>query len=142
MNSWKAILAALVIFTAGIFTGGALIRKWAPAPAPALNESVNDAPFLPREVKEDYVRWLAKELHLSKEQTAKITEDIGESQQRIRILFEFVGPEMREEMQQVRDSIKAVLTPEQQTKYEELRKRRSRRSPDPAADAQPKPAGE
>jgi Spy/CpxP family protein refolding chaperone len=130
VNTWKVILATLVIFAAGFFTGGTLLHKFGAGVRVTPAEASGDPPFLPWEVKEEYVRRMTRELELTGQQKETISQVVLESQQRIKILFELVGPEMREEMKQVRDSISAVLTPEQRVKFEELRKRRHSRSKD------------
>lgn len=120
MSTWRVILATFVIFVTGLLAGGALVYKFGPRPLPE-----SDAPpFLPREVKQEFVRRLVRDLELEPDQQKKIAQIVNESQNRIKILFELVGPEMREEMRQVRDSIRSVLTPEQKLKFDELRKHR------------------
>jgi hypothetical protein len=120
VSTWRVILATLVIFVTGLLAGGALVYKFGPRPV-----AESDAPpFLPWEVKQEFVRRLVKDLELRPDQQEKIAQIVNESQNRIKILFELVGPEMREEMRQVRDSIRSVLTPEQKLKFDELRKHR------------------
>jgi hypothetical protein len=120
VSTWKVILATLVIFTAGFLAGGALSSK--------LNfpgqEPKDSAPFQPWEVREEYVSRLVRDLGLTEAQKTEISQTVNESQHRIKILFELVGPEMREEMEQVRESIRGMLTPEQQAAFDELRKKR------------------
>jgi hypothetical protein len=128
VKTWKVILATLVIFAAGFFTGGALVHKLGFGSPVLPRETIDDTPFLPWEVKEEYVRRMARELNLTLQQKETISQVVLESQHRIKILFELVGPEMREEMKQVREAISATLTADQQVKFEELRKRRHSRT--------------
>ena len=120
MSAWKVILATLVIFTAGFLTGGALSKKFNVLG----HKPADGAPFEPWEVREEYVGRLVRDLGLTEAQSEEILQTVQESQHRVKILFELIGPEMREEMEQVRETIRGVLTPEQQTAFEELRKKR------------------
>jgi len=120
VSAWKVILATLVIFAAGFLAGGALSQK---IKFPG-QKAPDSAPFQPWEVREEYVSRLVRDLGLTDTQKEEISRTVTESQERIKILFELVGPEMREEMEQVRESIRGLLTPEQQTAFDELRKKR------------------
>jgi hypothetical protein len=124
VSTWKVILAILVIFTAGLFTGGAVLRKFGPHPVSRPWERPGGGPFLPREATEDYVRRLVRDLNLTPAQKEQVSKIVTDSQQRIKSLYEKIGPEMREEMRQVRESVRAVLTPDQQRVFDEMRKRR------------------
>ena len=141
MSAWKVILATLVIFAAGFLAGGALSQKFK-LPGQKVADS---APFHPWEVREEYVSRLVRDLGLTDAQKEEISKTVKESQERIKILFELVGPEMREEMEQVRETIRGVLTPEQQEAFDELRKRRHfpprRKPPDRDSDSR-EPGGD
>jgi Spy/CpxP family protein refolding chaperone len=124
VSPWKVILATLVIFTAGLFTGALGIRHFTPPePKPAFKPTP-DNPFLPWMVREQFVQFLAENINLTPEQKDKVLKIVHESQQRTRILTSLVEPEMREELRATRESIREVLTPEQREKYEEILKRR------------------
>ena len=89
-------------------------------------ESSSDSPFQPWQLRDRYVGYLAKKLELSSGQVASISQIVAESQHRTKLLFELIGPDMREEMRQVRDSIRAVLTTDQQREFDEIQKRHGR----------------
>jgi hypothetical protein len=127
VNPWKVILATLVIFVAGLITGGVAVKKWPlrPAPRPAWPaREMNMA--LPAWVREDFVRRMTVELNLTSQQTERIMKTVRESQERIRELYSLIGPEMREELDYVRESIRADLTPEQAGRFDEIRERQRR----------------
>lgn len=126
MSHWKVILAAVVIFTAGVFAGGVgvrFIRK--PKPAP---RSLVEQPLLPFIVTEEFVRRMKEEVGLEPEQRDRIAKMLWASQARVRELYSLVGPEVSQELNYVREAIRAELNPDQQKRFEELvRKQRQRR---------------
>ena len=145
MNTWKVILATLVIFGAGVITGGLLVshsdnvlrharkpsvgeapRHNSQAPAPVRDMRPLLAPnFL---LRKDFLERLERELKLSGEQRERIEKIIGEGQERIKEIFKKIEPEVRGELAETRKKIRAELTPEQQALFTELLKRR----PNPA----------
>jgi hypothetical protein len=117
---WKVILATLVIFAAGAVAGGILVQNGllarslklsAPTPAPPVPGFLSQQRFQER---------LKKELQLSEDQTNRIDRIFAESNERMKILWGLIGPEVQKELQEVRESIRAVLTPEQREKFEHL----------------------
>jgi hypothetical protein len=66
---------------------------------------------------------LGRELDLSEGQHAKILDIVQESQERVRLLYDKIGPDLGEEMRTTREQIRAQLTPEQQRKWEQLQRR-------------------
>ena len=123
MIPWKAILATLVIFTAGLFTGAVGGRLLTPPPKPPFRPTP-DTPFLPWMVREQFVQFLADKIELTPEQKEKVLKIVHESQQRTQILTTLIEPEMREELRTTRESIREVLTPAQREKYDEILKKR------------------
>src|SRR5262245_22139584 len=81
---------------------------------------------LPAWVREDFVRRMSVELNLSGRQVDRIMQTVRESQERIRELQSLIGPEMREELDYVREAIRAELTPEQAGRFDEIRERQRR----------------
>ena len=126
MSAWKTSLAAGVIFLAGLLTGGALVWKFTNPPEPRVSDNAESSNFQPWQLKDRYVGYLTKKLQLSPDQRTAISQIVTESQQRTKVLLEHVGPEMQLEMRQVRDAIRAVLEPDQQTEFDEIQKRRDR----------------
>ena len=148
MNSWKIILAAVVIFCAGIITGSLLVNhlpgKQTGDAAPVVMESnprppgeyrgpggkpAIPLPRLAERLSKEFVRRLDQELHLTLEQSNHIARIVAEGQERNRVLWTNVAPHMRKVMQEVRQQIRAELTPEQLAHFEELMKPPPRRTP-------------
>ena len=126
MSTWKVILATMVIFTAGMLTGGVMIHHFAKRPSPP-------PPFQPMVLRKEFLGRMDRELRLTPLQHERIEKIMTESQERTRLLWELVGPEMRDEVMHVREDIREELRPEQHAKFEELMKQRPRRplEPDP-----------
>jgi hypothetical protein len=148
MNSWKIILAAVVIFCAGIITGSllmnqvpgkrigeALAAETEPNPRPTGEfrgpggRPAVPLPRLAERLSKEFVRRLDQELHLTVEQSNHIARVVAEGQERNRVLWTNVAPHMRKVMQEVRQQIRAELTPEQLARFEELMKPPPRKSP-------------
>ena len=113
MKIWKVIFATLVIFSAGVLAGGILFKTLTPSPRPPLPDYLAQQFFQAR---------LKKELELSMDQTQRIDRIFFESRERRKVLYDLISPEMQKELQEVRDNIRAVLTPPQQDKFEQLLK--------------------
>ena len=131
MSLWKVILATLVIYTAGLFTGAIAVRlttDWAKptrSPRPSLGQL--PPPYV---MREEFVRRLAEEVRLSPHQKERILKAVRESQERFQELYALIGPEVSEEMQYVREAIRAELTPEQEHRYDEFMRKLQRRKPE------------
>jgi hypothetical protein len=144
MNSWKIILAALVIFGAGVIAGGLLVHHVTnrppgyvePPPAgpnahpPADNHGPTRPPEVPlprlaERLSTNFVHQLDKSLHLTPEQRNAIAKIVADGQERNHELWTNVAPQMRKVMQDVNQQIRAELTPEQVKQFEVLMKQRS-----------------
>ncbi len=134
MNSWKVIptivFATVLIFGAGVFTGGMLVdyvKQAHPRPmvrrnlvaaatnSVAVTNSVASAskPVKPPEIlTKEFLQRLDGDLHLKKEQHEAIQQIFSEGQNAIRKVLQDARLEIRE-----------VLTPEQRTQFDELVKR-------------------
>jgi hypothetical protein len=146
VNTWKVILATLVIFGAGVVTGGLIVSlsnreskplaKIASADDPARppDGETNRAPVrLPppvsvpqHSVSRDFLTCLDRELKLSPEQRERIKKIIAEGQEQTKTLWKTIEPDVHKEMREIKDKIRAELTPEQQTRFNELLKPRSK----------------
>jgi hypothetical protein len=127
VNSWKVILATMVIFGTGVLTGGLLVKN---AMGPnrlrnprnvaiaATNNQPNLAPMQLQRM--DFLLRVRNELNLSPEQHTRIEQIIRDGQERSRKLWEGVAPQMREELKSVHEKIRAELTPEQRRRFEQL----------------------
>jgi hypothetical protein len=141
MNSWKIILAIVVIFGAGLVTGGLLSHHLSSQPAARIETSIaepgprpaadNHGPDRPPEVplprlaerlSKEFVRRLDKSLHLTLVQSNNIARIVAEGQERNHVIWTNVAPQMRKVMQDVNSQIRAELAPDQLKQFEELMK--------------------
>ena len=144
MNSWKIILAAVVIFFAGVISGKLLVNLVkdkppgivGPPPAgpnarpPMDNHGSPDKPEVPlprlaERLSKEFVIRLDKSLHLTMVQSNNIAKIVADGQERNHVIWTNVAPQMRKVMQDVNQQIRAELTPEQRKQFEELMKQRS-----------------
>jgi uncharacterized membrane protein len=130
MNNWKVIFATVVIFGAGVLTGGLLVNyvqhsnyrgphKAAAIPAshaPVTNVVArpveNEKPRLPEVLSRQFLQQLDESLRLAPEQREAIQKIISEGQN-----------QMRKAVQDARLEIREVLTPDQRTQFDDLVKR-------------------
>ncbi|NJN05358.1 MAG: hypothetical protein HC814_01685 [Rhodobacteraceae bacterium] len=105
MKEWKVILATLVIFSAGVVTGGLLVRQTmrpAGRPFPGFNSNPvqpgQPGQFgqrvQPNEQRMEYLRHITRQLELAPDQRDKIETIIRDSQQRTKSP---VGTRLRED---------------------------------------------
>jgi hypothetical protein len=125
VNTWKVILATLVIFGAGVVTGGLLVtyshralqpprRAAEGARRPGAHEKT--LPPLNSGSRKEFLDRLDRELHLSREQREHIAAILRQGQQRTHDLWQA-------EMIVTRQKIRAQLEPGQQARFQELLKR-------------------
>ena len=111
MKSWKAILATLVIFGAGVVTGGLAVKRVQASP-PGRPGSIHQ--------RAEFMRRVEKRLDLTPVQREQIEAILSESQERTKKAWEQVRPIIRDEFQRVQDRIRGELTPVQEKKFEKL----------------------
>ncbi len=143
MNLWKIILATLVIFGTGVITGGLLVtysesalqhaRRAANAESarhPGHTNETRQPPALTLNLRKDkdFLGRLDREVKLSPDQLQRIQKLIATGQERIKEISKQTEPRIHAELQQTREHIREVLTPQQQIRYAEL----LRRHPNPA----------
>lgn len=131
MNNWKVIFATVVIFGAGVITGGLLVNyaqqniKKAPRNKPAVaaqsrangNHPAETAKPRPPEIlSKQFLQQLNAPLRLTPGQREEIRKIISEGQNQI-----------RKAIQDARLEIREVLNPEQREQFDELIKRPFRR---------------
>lgn len=151
MKTWKAILAALVLFITGAVTGAVVFWKTGlqakltpPKPPP-------QSPWFIH--RPDFTERMRRDLKLTDEQVSRIEAVIRKSRQRTDLLWEALREPLQEEMNQLKKGIADNLTDEQKAKFEELLKPRpwgkppsggSHRRPEGnwPGDGKPKPPGE
>lgn len=144
MNVWKIVLATLVIFGAGVITGGLLVNYTSDDARRQPNSVRRENPFRGSDVPDgsrelrfpnpnspqapglqrEFLQRLDHELRLTPEQRERIGKIIAEGQERNRQLWAGIAPQLRREMQETKEQIRALLTPEQRARYEELMKPR------------------
>jgi Spy/CpxP family protein refolding chaperone len=127
---WKVILATLVIFGAGVITGGLLVNhvvslktirdKKGTKSASATTQAVT--PWQQR--NRDLLRRMDRELNLTPEQHDQMEKILLESQERTKILWKPIAPQMTKETQMVHERMRDQLTPEQRKKFDDLVKPR------------------
>jgi len=136
MNSWKVIPAVLVIFGAGVLTGGLLVvhvvHEHRTLPTPRSPETWRRA----------FIGHLDKVLKLTPEQHAAVSKIVAEGQEKNREIW-------RQEMEQVHQRIRAELTTEQQKEFDTMVRQFAphgpahNNTPPPATNnVPPPPAGE
>jgi Spy/CpxP family protein refolding chaperone len=134
VNSWKVILATMVIFGAGVITGGLLVSQTSEAKRPRANRpaGTNAPPRVMQNVTPTQIQRMEflvranRELDLTPEQRQRIERILREGQERTRQLWETISPDVRKEIQLVRERIRVELTPEQRRQFEELMRRPQR----------------
>ena len=156
MNTWKVILATLAIFVAGIVTGPVLVNyahrtqqknnraiarevishraeiKPPVNPRGEPGRPPNVPGKLPQGLRMDFLKNLDREVLLTPAQRTQIEAIVKEGQERNQQIWNRVLPDLRKEMQESKERIRAVLTPEQRVQFEELmRQRPVNRTPEP-----------
>jgi hypothetical protein len=130
VNVWKVILATLVIYSAGLITGGLLVR---PPFRPFPGHPPSPVQFgpMPWYLQERFLERMRMELNLTSEQATRLNRVFAESRERMRIINDLVRPEMQAEMRHTRERIVAELTPPQRQRFEELMRSRPNRPGEP-----------
>ena len=121
MNSWKVILATLVIFGAGVLTGTLVTRYSASLYERPHRQGLGfrSAEFgSPGGMRLEFLRRIGRELGLSAEQQERIDRVLKQSQDRTRKLMEPVGPQLRQEVQRAKAEFREVLTSAQQQQFD------------------------
>jgi hypothetical protein len=160
MNSWKIILAAVVIFGAGVITGGLLVNhvqsqqlghvepsSLEPNTHPSADNHTPASkpevplPRLAERLSKEFVRQLDQSLHLTMVQSNNIAKIVADGQERNHVIWTNVAPQMRKVMQDVNQQIRAELTPEQLKQFEALMKqyRPAGHRPQPSPTNEPPP---
>jgi Spy/CpxP family protein refolding chaperone len=123
VKPWKAILAVIVIFLAGAFSGAMAAHLYrAKVYGNATAAGGPPIPSLGQRI--EFMRRLSDRLSLTPEQRQQVDRLISDSERRLRELWEPVAPKAREEMHELRRQIDAVLQPDQRAQFEKLRKQR------------------
>ncbi|MCS7336786.1 MAG: hypothetical protein NZ739_00895 [Verrucomicrobiae bacterium] len=152
MSTWKIVLATVVIFGAGVLTGGLLVsharradarqmrrittalEAWRPRAAELVRAGREDARALLDQRRFDFIRTIHRQLKLTPEQRARIEQIVREGQEKTREIMESIQPQLREHWAEVNRKIRAELTPAQRKQLDRLLKHR------PWAQVPPPPA--
>jgi len=135
VNTWKPILAALVIFAAGVVTGGLTVNlRKQPAHSKG-TVAVKKPVAMPRELRE-LSRRMQAELDLTPEQRERIEAIIHDSQERVKTLRDEIG---QKEFREMRQKIRSELTPEQRKKFAEIMQRHDERNKRDERTGRPSP---
>jgi hypothetical protein len=133
VNSLKVILATIVIFGAGVITGGLLVdhvkhpaysKPAHPPTPPAPPNGMGEMPGQLRApiLNKQFVEQLNDQLQLTKEQREQIQKIISQGQQSTRDLWKLVGPQFQLVWRETRQQIRSVLNPDQRKQFEILMK--------------------
>lgn len=146
MNYWKVIFATIVIFGAGVITGGLLVNHVAhpshpfavfhppkpPQQSPVLYENMPPE-TRPEVLKTNFVQLLNDKLDLTPQQREQIRKIIAQSQQSTHDLWRLVSPQFQLVWRDTRQQIRDVLTPAQRREFELLMRQQHpmRHQPEP-----------
>jgi Spy/CpxP family protein refolding chaperone len=125
VNTWKVILATMVIFGAGVVTGGLLVRSTSLREVRPQRPAASIRPAPPTYagvMRVEFLRRMERELDVTPEQRAQIDKLLKESQERSKEIMEPVEPQLREEIKRTRAEFIGVLTPQQRQAFEEKAK--------------------
>lgn len=158
MNTTRIVLAALVIFAAGVLTGGVSTglvgRMLREQPRrESIPSSVVKSPLMPQVTGgsnrsagailkppgnaqlEAMARW-TRELDLESAQQEQIGGILKSAQARLRDLWAPVAPRARGEIEAARSEIEGLLSPDQRQRWNEARRRRGAAKPvDPVIES-------
>jgi hypothetical protein len=124
VNSWKVILATMLIFGTGVVTGGLLVRhseaNRPPRPPRNPGQVRTPQPLSPQVMRVEFLRRAEKDLDLTPGQHERVEQLLKESQDRTRKLMEPVAPQLRQELARTREAFRELLTPEQRVRFDEM----------------------
>jgi len=135
VNTWKVILATMVIFGTGVVTGmvgGGLLVRYAGVPFPPVRRAAamrqQATPPSAGGMRLEFLRRVQNELDLTPDQHARIDDILRHSQDRTRKLMDPVNPLLRDELKRTRAEFVDVLMPKQRTRFNQLVKEQQQRS--------------
>lgn len=154
MKLFRIVVAALVIFAAGVLCGGVMVvlvgrnLSAGPAPEPVRPSSASRPPgasngpsaALARPPGNAQIeamgRW-TQDLNLEPGQRERIDAILKRATERLRELWAPVAPRARGEIDATRREIEEILTPEQRRQWNEARRRRATPKAPPASGNAP-----
>ena len=128
MRFWNVILATIVIFGAGVITGGLLVNHVEHPPVvhrggPGMRPPPPDGLPMPMRadiLNKQLVQLLNEKLDLTSQQSNRIQKIISDGQQRTHELWKLVAPQIQLVLRDTRQQIRQVLTPDQRKQFEIL----------------------
>jgi DNA-binding protein H-NS len=142
VNTWKVILATMVIFGTGVVTGGLLVRHaeraWNRRPQRVSDVLRPAQPASAGVMRIEFLRRMERALDLTPEQREPIDKVLKEGQERTKKLMETVEPRRREEFKKTIEEFRAVLTPEQRQRFDDLVKQQQQRAREQRKAAPPR----
>jgi hypothetical protein len=151
VNYWKVILATIVIFGAGVITGGLLVNhvehptrplftfRQPARPAPPARALYENMPpeVRPEILKTNFVQLLNDNLDLNPRQREQIRKIIAQAQQNTHDLWKLVAPQFQLVWHDTRQQIRDVLTSKQQREFEFLMRQQHALRHQPSTNAPP-----
>jgi hypothetical protein len=131
MRVWFVLFVALV-FAAGVAAGmmvGPRLRPWPPATR-ALAVRGEGPRGLPG-MRGRLAPFLAEELGLDADQQKQLAEVLAKRRERFEVMQRDLRQQYEDEQKELREDIRAILRPDQMSKFEEWLKRAPRRRPGP-----------
>lgn len=116
MKQGQVILAALVIFAAGVITGGLTVRL---TPREPVQPIMSIAAGSTRQ-RADLLDRMQRQLYLTPEQKSRIEQILRDSHAKMKLLWDSIAPQAQEERRRVNEAIRAELLPEQQKQFEAM----------------------
>ena len=118
-SSARAIAVVTVVATliVGFLIGVVADRAWLVRHGPRFS------PRAQRFITDRIVKRLDGELHFTDQQRAQVTQIIQARQKRIAAIQVAVRPQIRAEIDQTNAEIEKILTPEQRTKFQQIKMR-------------------
>jgi hypothetical protein len=131
VNSWKVILATMVIFGTGVVTGGLLVRhveRGGIRHSQHAGGVVRPPQPSPGVMRIDFLRRMERELDLTPAQRDPIDKILKDGQEQMKKLMETIEPRRREEFKKTVEEFRAVLTSEQRQRFDALAKQQQQRA--------------
>ena len=127
VTAWKPILAAIIIFVAGVLTGSFVVNFTMPQPARAFprdfspDRQKQNSTHRAGDRVEGQLQWLMRrmqrDLKLSDEQAEKIQVAFKESREEMKTAFDELQPRLRASTEKLKDKLRGDLTEQQIEKF-------------------------
>lgn len=122
----------MVIFGTGVVTGGLLVRHAGPGgvrhPQRTSGAVRTSQPSPAGMMRIEFLRRMERELDLAPAQHEPIDKILKDGQERMKKLMDTVEPRRREESKRTLEEFRAVLTPEQRKRLDEVVKQQQQRA--------------